>query len=87
MEKEYKLPRILSETLIYLIRENSWKTTSEILEYLLNSFSKKGIPINPESDRKILLKSLNIMEELELLEKKLDINSNPSPNPVGPAEW
>lgn len=70
MEKEYKLPRILSETLIYLIRENSWKTTSEILKYLLNSFSKKGIPINPESDRKILLKSLNIMEELELIEKK-----------------
>ena len=65
----YKLPRFIVETLIYLIRENSERTTSEIFEYVKQRIPKEFLSKSDESNKKTLLKVLNFFSAVGLVEQ------------------
>ena len=69
-ENIYKLPYFIAEALIYLIRENSERTTTEIFNYIKQKLSGgEFLSRNEESNRKTLLKSLKFLSDIGILEQ------------------
>ena len=64
----YKLPYFIAEALIYLIRENSERTTTEIYKYVEERLPGELLSQNPESNRKTLLKALNFLLDAGIVE-------------------
>jgi len=66
----YKLPYFIAEALIYLIRENSERTTTEIFRYVKEKLSgKELLSKSDESNKKTLLKALRFLSEAGLIEE------------------
>ena len=66
----YKLPYFIAEALIYLIRENSERTTTEIFRYVKERLSgKELLSKSDESNKKTLLKALRFLSEAGLIEE------------------
>ena len=77
-ERNYKLPYYLVEILLYLLKENTIKTSTEIFEHVRESLKHVLPSENTESDKKIFLRALNILENLGILESKPGKGRKPS---------